>query len=167
MATQDTRQSRAADAIFAIAMIAVSLVTIFEARKQPRSPYDPIGAAAIPIWTGWITIGLAALLLLRIALRKSTLGGAQSLFVGIVEQDTLDYRLWPGLAVTSFVLTIAYAAAIPLIGFRIATFGFMLALGWLMCDRRPVSLIGTAIVAAGGSVAIDYVFRSLLLVDLP
>src|SRR5262245_25142786 len=94
-APADTRQSRSPDAVFAISMITVSLVTIFEARKQPRSPYDPIGAAAIPIWTGWITIGLAAVLLLRIALRRSTIGGAQSLFVGIVEQDTLDYRLRP------------------------------------------------------------------------
>ena len=166
-APADTRQSRTADAVFALAMIATAVITIIEARKQPRSPYDPIGAAAIPVWTSWITIGLAAVLLLRIALRRSTLGGAQSLFVGIVEQDALDYRLRPGLAVISFVATVAYAAAIPFLGFRLATLGFMLALGWLMCDRRPVSLLGTAVVAVVGSFAIDHVFRRWLLVALP
>src|SRR5262249_47349480 len=146
---------------------ATAVLTIFEARKQPRSPYDPIGAAAIPVWTSWVTIGLAAVLLLRIVLRRSTLGGAQSLFVGIVGQDTLDYRLRPGLAVISFVATIAYAAAIPFVGFRIATLGFMLILGWLMCDRRPISLFGTAVIAVAASFAIDHVFRRWLLVDLP
>jgi len=163
----DTRQSRLADGLFAVAMIAAAGATIFEARKQPRSPFDPVGAAAIPTWTAWIVIALAVVLLLRLALRRSTIGGAQSLFVGIVAQGEVDYRLRPMLALATLLLTVGYAALLPVAGFRTATVAYMLLLGWLMCDRRPASLAGTAVLAGAGGVAIDYIFRHVLYVPLP
>ncbi len=163
----ETRRSRGADAVFALAMIGAAIATLVELRKQPRSPFDPVGAAAIPSWTAWIVIALAALLLLRLVFGRATAGAAQSLFVGIVDQAGLDYRLRPALALATFALTVAYAAVMPLIGFLAATACYLLALGWLLCDRKPVSLVVTGAIALLGSVAIDWVFRRILYVPLP
>lgn len=163
----ESRRSRVADGVFAVAMIGAAVATLVELRKQPRSPFDPVGAAAIPGWTAWIVIALASLLLLRIAFGRSTAGSATSLFVGIVDQAELDYRLRPGLAVACFVLTLAFAALVPLLGFRMATVGYMLILGWLLCDRSVASLAITAGMALAGGIGLDALFRHVLFVPLP
>lgn len=167
MADADTRSSRRADVAFAIAMIGVAAVTIFEARRQPRSPFDPVGAAAVPMWTAYLMIALAAVLLLRLALGRSTAGSAQMLFVGLVKEEELDYRLYPRLAVVAFLLCVGYVAIIPLVGFAVATFVFMLSLGWALGAPDPRRLIGTAVLALIAAVANDYIFRRLVLLDLP
>jgi putative tricarboxylic transport membrane protein len=166
-AQNDTRQSRRTDIAFALLMIASAAVTIWAARRIPRSPYDPVGSAAIPVWTAWILIALAVLLLARVALGRSTAGDAQSLFVNLADQDSVDYRLRPELAAVSFALTVGYVAAMPLAGFLIATFIYMLALGWALCERSRQSLLSTAVLALAGSVAIDWIFRRWLLINLP
>lgn len=168
MAAQpDTSKSRRTDIAFALLMIANAAVTIWEARRIPRSPFDPVGSAAIPVWTAWLLIALAVLLLARLALGRSTAGEAQSLFVNLADEAEIDYRLRHDLAAASFVLTVAYVAAMPLVGFLLATFVYMLLLGWALCDRSRRSLMNTSAVALLGSIAIDWIFRRWLLIDLP
>ena len=87
MEEQDMPSSRRRDLIFALAIIAIAGLVIWEARKQPRSPYDPIGAAGVPIWTAGIMIILAGSMLVRLALGKSTTGDAKSLFTSTEAVD--------------------------------------------------------------------------------
>jgi hypothetical protein len=166
-APPDSRHSRRADVAFALLMIAAAAVTIWEAQRIPRSPFDPVGAAAIPIWTAWLLVALAVVLLVRVALGRSTAGDAQSLFVNLADESQIDYRLRPELAALSFALTVAYVAALPLAGFLLATFVYMLLLGWALCNCSRLGLSSTAGAALVGSIAIDWIFRRWLLIDLP
>lgn len=163
----DTSKSRRTDVAFALLMIASAAATIWEAQRIPRSPFDPVGSAAIPVWTAWLLIALAVVLLGRVALGRSTAGDAQSLFVNLADEAEIDYRLRPDLAALSFVLTVAYVALMPLAGFLLTTFVYMLLLGWALCDRSRRALIGTSLLALLGSLAIDWIFRRWLLIDLP
>ena len=153
------------DAAFALAMIGAGLATIWGLRNQPRAPFDPVGAAAIPTWTAIAVIVLALLLLARIVLGHATRGGAVSMFTATEAIDE-TYTVRPALSVVATFAAFAYAAAIPVLGFRLASIGFMLALGWLLSDRTPRALAIVAAIAVLGGAGLDAGFRALL-VDLP
>lgn len=163
-ATEEPKSARG-DALFALAMMAVALLTIWGVRNQPRAPYDPVGAAAVPFWTAVIVLGLAALLLLRVILKHSTRGDAISMFT-MSEAIDDSYAVRPVLSVHATVLSFAYAAAIPPLGFLVSSALFMLILGWLLCDRTPRALALVATVAIAGAVGLDQGFRAFL-IDLP
>jgi putative tricarboxylic transport membrane protein len=153
------------DAVFAVSMIAVALLTMWGVRNQPKAPYDPVGAAAVPFWTAVVVLALAVLLLVRVLLRRSTRGSAISMFT-MSEAIDDSYAVRPWLSAHAIVLSFAYAAGIPIVGFMYASLGFMLILGWLLSDRSPRALALVAAVAIVGSVGIDLGFRALL-IDLP
>jgi hypothetical protein len=159
------RSSRRRDLAFAIAIIAVCALVLWEARKQPASPYEPIGAAGVPTWTAIIMIALAGSILVRIALGKSTGGDAKSLFTATKAHDD-SYSTRPWLSLGTIVLTLIYALAIPYAGFMVATVAFLAALVWLLGDRSARTLaIGAALAIAAG-VGLTAGFRALL-IDLP
>ncbi len=161
----DSASSRRRDFGFALAIIGVCAVVIWEARKQPKAPFDPVGAAAVPIVTASIMILLALAILVRLALGRTTRGAAQSLFTAAEAIDE-SYTIRPGLSWTAILFSAAYVAAIPVGGFMAATTGFLAALGWAMSDRSIRSTaIATAIALAGG-VGLTLGFRALL-IDLP
>ena len=153
------------DAAFAVSMIAVALLTMWGVRNQPKAPYDPVGAAAVPFWTAAIVLVLALLLLARVLMKRSTRGDAMSMFT---MSDAIDdsYAVRPWLSVCAILLSLMYTAAIPIAGFMYASVGFMLALGWLLSDRTPRALALVAILAVVGAVGLDAGFRALL-IDLP
>jgi hypothetical protein len=153
------------DAAFAVAMIAAGAVTIWGLRGQPRAPFDPVGAAAIPFWTAVAVIALALLLLARVVAGKATRGAAAAMFA---TTDAVDdgYRVNPGLSVAATLCAFAFAAALPFAGFRYAAIGFMFALGWLLGDRTPRATAIAAAIAVLGGAGLDAGFRALL-VDLP
>ena len=165
MEEQDTSTSRRRDLIFALVIIAVAAVVIWEARKQPHSPYDPIGAAGVPIWTAGIMIVLAGSMLLRLALGRSTAGAAKSLFTSTEAVDD-SYDTRPGLSLAAIVGSIVYIAAMPLVGFLPATIAFLWLLGSILSDRSPRALAICAAIAIVGGVGLDLGFRAML-VDLP
>ena len=153
------------DAAFAVSMIAVALLTMWGVRNQPKAPYDPVGAAAVPFWTAAIVLALAVVLLVRVLMKLSTRGDAISMFT---ISDAIDdsYAVRPWLSVYAILLSILYSAAIPIAGFMPASLGFMLVLGWLLSDRTSRALALVAVVAVAGSVGLDAGFRALL-VELP
>ena len=153
------------DGVFALTMIGAGAATLWGVRNQPRAPFDPVGAAAIPSWTAIVVIALALLLLARIVLGHATRGGAASLFTATEAVDE-TYAVRPGLSVVTTLLAFGYAAALPLAGFRLASIGFMLVLGWLLSDRTPRALAIVAAIAILGGAGLDAGFRALL-VDLP
>jgi hypothetical protein len=153
------------DVAFALAMIGAGAATIWGLRNQPKAQFDPVGAAAIPVWTAWIVIGLAALLLLRIALGKFTRGDAQSMFTTTEAVDD-SYSVAPDLSVWAIALSITYVALIPFAGFMASSIAYMMALGWVLGDRTRRSLVPLAAIALAGGAGIDLGFRALL-IDLP
>jgi len=88
--------SARSDAGFAVAMIAAGALTMWGLRNQPRAPFDPVGAAAIPFWTAAAVIALALVLLAGVVLRKSMRGDAASYFVSTEAIDD-SYAVRPGL----------------------------------------------------------------------
>jgi hypothetical protein len=153
------------DATFAIAMIAAGALTIWGVRNQPRAPFDPVGAAAIPFWTAIAVIALASILLARIILGHATRGGAVSLFTSA---DAIDdgYTVEPRYSLAAALCTATFAAALPFAGFRLASIGFMLVLGWLLSDRTPRAVAIVVAVAILGGAGLDAGFRALM-IDLP
>lgn len=153
------------DAGFALAMIAAGGLTMWGVRNQPRAPFDPVGAAAIPFWTAAVVIALALVLLAGVVLRRSMRGDATSYFVSTEAVDD-SYAVRPALSVIAIVASVAFVAAIPLLGFRYASIAFMLVLGWQLSDRTPRARAVVAAVAVVLGVGLDAGFRALL-VSLP
>lgn len=153
------------DAAFALSMIAVALLTMWGVRNQPKAPYDPVGAAAVPFWTAAIMLVLAGVLLARVFLRRSTRGSSMPLFT-MSEAIDDSYALSRRLSVYGIGLAILYATAIPYLGFMLASIGYMAIFGWLLSDRSPRALATVAAVAVIGGVGLDLGFRALL-IDLP
>jgi hypothetical protein len=158
---RSTRQ----DAGFALAMIAVGALTMWGLRNQPRAPFDPVGAAAIPFWTAAAVIVLAVVLLAGVVMRKSMRGDATSYFVSTEAIDE-SYAVRPALSVVAIAATIGFIAAIPALGFRYASIGFMLVLGWQLSDRTPRALAVVAAVAFVAGIGLDAGFRAMM-VSLP
>lgn len=153
------------DVAFAISMIGVALLTMWGLRNQPKAPYDPIGAAAIPFWTAAIVLVLAIVLLLRAVLGRGEGGSAVSMFVSTESVDD-SYSVVPSLSLYSIAASVAYAVLIPTVGFLAASIGYMLVLGWILSDRSPRSVVLVVLVACIGGIGLDLGFRALL-VDLP
>lgn len=153
------------DVGFALAMIAGGALTMWGLRNQPRAPFDPVGAAAIPFWTAATLMVLACLLLAGVALRRSMRGDAQSFFVTTEAIDD-SYEVRPALSAVAIAATLAFVAAIPLLGFRYAAIAFMFVLGWQLSDRTPRALAVVAALAVVGGVGLDAAFRAMM-VSLP
>jgi hypothetical protein len=161
----DSAASRRRDLGFALGIVAVSALMIWEARKQPRAPFDPVGAAAVPIATAGVMIALAAVLLLRLWLNRPTRGAAQSLFTASEAVDD-GYAVRPGMTWLAIGATAAYVALIPPLGFMAATIAYLGGLGWALSDRgaRSTAIVGA--LALAGGVGLTLGFRAML-IDLP
>lgn len=166
MNEQDRKSGLAmGDAAFALAMIAVALFTIWGLRNQPKTPYDPLGAAAIPVWTAGCVIVLATILLVRVLLRHATRGGAQALFTSSEAVDD-SYAVVPSFSAWAVGLSILYVAAMPFVGFMLASIVYMMALGWILSARTPRALAILFVVSVVLGAGIDFGFRAML-IDLP
>ncbi len=112
--------------------------------------------------------GLAALMLLRLALGATIGASRTSLITGLDGAADVSHRARPGLAVATFALTAAYAGALSLPGlkFLVATAVYVGALMLVLGPRRPRDVAIAALVAAAGAAAIDFLFRVVFAVDL-
>ncbi len=153
------------DAAFAVSMIAVALLTMWGLRNQPKAPYDPVGAAAIPFWTATVVLALAVVLLARVLMRHSTRGNSIQLFTS---SDAIDdsYAVSFRLSFYAAGLSVLYAVTIPLLGFMTASVTYMILAGWVLGDRTPRALATVTVIAIAGGVGLDLGFRALL-IDLP
>jgi hypothetical protein len=161
------RPGRAADLGFAALCGGVAALIAVEARKLPPSPFDPLGPGAVPLWVAGLLGGLALLLVSRVLLRLEVGAAAQSFVLGVGGE--VEHRRRPALALASLVLTAAYVAVMDLgwAGFRVATFGYLVALSALLLPRRArPQAIGVAL-AAAGALGLHWLFTAVLFVDLP
>jgi hypothetical protein len=153
------------DAAFAAGMIGVGLAVVWGVRNQPRAPFDPVGAAAIPFWTAIAMIALAAILLLRTILRHATRGDAASYFVSTDAVDD-SYEVKRSYAIYATLASFAYAGAMQTLGFLAASILFMAVLGWALGDRSKRANAIAVAVAVVASAVLDWGFRALS-VSLP
>ncbi len=159
---------RRVDALAAVVVLAIATGVFFAARLEPKALYDPFGPGTAPMAVSVALAGLAIVLLARALLGLRVGQSAQSLILGLGGAVPEDYRLRPDLAVAAFATTVCFAGAISAgAPFLWSTVAFLFVLGTLMTDRRPRSIAMSAVVAVVGSVAIDTLFRRILLLQLP
>jgi hypothetical protein len=164
----DERRARRVDALAALVVLAVAAGFVVAARREPPAFYDPLGPGTAPTVLA-LALGALGLVLLARALLGLAIGrGAQSLITGLDGAAPADYPLRPGLAAFALAATAAYVAALHArLPFLWATMAFLAILGGAMGGPRPRRLALAGIVAVVGAVAIDVLFRRLLLVNLP
>ncbi len=163
-----TTSQRRADFGFAIVTLGVCALTWREASTLPPALFDPLGPKAFPLWISSLLAMLAVLILLRLALGASIGASRTSLITGLGDDPSATHRSRPGLAVATFLLTAAYAAAlaVPGLKFAVATAGYVLALILTLGPRRRRDILIAAMVAVVGAGAIDLLFRVVFGVDL-
>lgn len=167
-ADPETSRRRRVDALSAIVVLAVAIGVFFAARREPKALYDPFGPGIAPMAVSAALAVLAIVLLVRALLGLRIGQSAQSLILGLDGAPPADYRLRPELALISFVATVLFVAAMAIgLPFLWSTLAFLFVLGAAMTDRKPRSIAVAAAVAVVGAGAIDFLFRRILLVQLP
>lgn len=165
----NTSKERRVDAIVGLVALAIAGVTWWEARGLPPAPFDPLGPKTVPIWLTYALAALAVVILGRLALGLRIGQSTTSMILGIGGEAPTDYRLRPGLAVFSFLWTVAYTAALTFtpLSFLLATIAYLAVLGLAMCDRSRRQVLIALAVAVIGGFAINYTFTKIFVVDLP
>jgi hypothetical protein len=161
-------EERRKDLIGAIVVLAVAGIGFGAAWREPPALYDPLGPGTVPLWVSGALGVLALVLLIRAALGLKIGQATQSMILGMGEEAPTDYRLRPGLAVFAYIATIAYVAALTFgLPFPWSTLAFLgglgLAMAWGKRELYPW-IVGAAIF---GTLAVDYLFRTILRVPLP
>ncbi len=142
----------------ALVAIAVAAAFLFDGRNLAPGVLEPVGPGTIPNATCWLVIALAVAMLAR------TLWGGGD---GQPSAATGKER-WGDL-VFLVVATGAYVACLGfgLVRYNIATAVFLaLTILWLAENRRralPIALVLALILGFG----LDYLFRHVLVTDLP
>lgn len=161
-------RARAVDAVAGALLLGFAGTMAWAARREPPPGFDPLGSGTAPLWVAGALGLLSAVLLAKALLGLHVAQSQQSLIVGLDGEAPPDYALRPWLAAFVMVATIAYAGALSFgAGFLGASVAFLAILGLAMCERTPRQMGAAAAIAVIGGVAIDALFRRLLLVQLP
>ena len=143
------------DGLAGLAAAAASLVLFWLTLGLERNPLVPIGPGFYPRIVLGITAVLGLALLASDLLRKGR---------AVPQAARLNYRL-VALLFSVFAL---YVIALPLLGFRVATFLFVLGATFLLEPPRRAGLwVRGFVLAALTTVASYYVFEHYLAVLLP
>ena len=167
-ARQDGADPRRIDIAAAAILMAVALAFVAAAWREPAALYDPLGPGTAPLGVGALLFCLSALLLLKSVRGKGVGQSGQRLILGLDGAQPEGYRLRPGLALTCFLATCGLAASIALgLPFLWSTMAFLAGLGAALSDFRPRPSAWALAIGVAGALAIDHLFRRILLVNLP
>jgi hypothetical protein len=150
--------SRRAEVAMALVAIAIAAAFLYDGRNLVPGILEPVGPGTIPNATCWLTIALALAMLVRSLLADRAAEAAVA----------ADHERWRDLAVI-VVVTCAYVAVLgfSVVRYSVATAVFLLfAIVWLAPQRRRV-IPGALAVALVLGFGLDYVFRHILITDLP
>jgi len=147
------------DGLAGLAALAASLVLFWLTLGLERNPLVPIGPGFYPRLVLGMTALLGAAVLVRDLLRRRRAAPEAAR-----ARTPLNYRL-VGLTFGAFA---GYAVLLPLLGFRLATFAFVLGTSFLLePPRRPGLWVRGLVLALVTTVATYYVFEQYLAVLLP
>ena len=144
------------DGVAGLAIAAASLALLWLTLGLPGNPLVPIGPGFYPRIVFGVTAGLGLALAAADARRRRAApapGGALPRY---------------GLVAACYGLFLAYALALPGLGFRVATFGFVAAMNALLDrPRRPAQWLRVGALALGATLVAWLVFERYLDVLLP
>ncbi len=146
--------------LLTVGLIVVSVAMYASVAGMGRGIYEPLGAGALPRLLSVSVGGLACVLLLQ-GLRDWQRAGPLEVNTGERPQFLL--------AALSCMLTLGYAAVMTMggVGFRAATFAYVLTLGLLLSRWRVRTLPALLLAAGIMSFGVHYLFTRVLVVDLP
>jgi Tripartite tricarboxylate transporter TctB family len=154
---------RRAETALALIAIALSALFLFEGAKLKPGVFEPIGPGAVPMGVAVITIVLS-LLVLRARWRAAPAQRSPDAdAAGMTPPER--WMLMLGVA----VLTLVYAALLHAgaVRYGTATVVYLLATFLLLSDRVRDDLPWAIGLALAFGLGLDYVFRHLLVADLP
>ena len=161
----DKQQAREAGEIarlLSYVLILLASVGLFvSAAAIPTSRFEKLGAGAFPkiVFAG---IALVAVIAIVDALRKIPTGA-----YGRFACQTVAWAKRRSLVFVVLGALAVYLLAIPLLGFSIASFLFILALELVLMPRTPMTLLIAVIVAAVFSFGLNWLFAEIFTVFLP
>jgi hypothetical protein len=152
---------RRAESVLALIAIALSVLFLFEGAKLKPGVFEPIGPGAVPMGVAVITIVLSLLVLLARRRSGVPVAGAGDATSAAAER----WVLLLGMA----ALTLVYAALLQsgTVRYGTATVAYLLISFLLLSDRVRHDLPWALALALVFGLGLDYVFRYLLVADLP
>ncbi|MDR9440252.1 MAG: tripartite tricarboxylate transporter TctB family protein [Halomonas sp.] len=157
----DALRAKAWGHILFNALLALLFAYMFvRAGDLPSSMWEPMGAGTFP------RLVLALLVIFNvmiIAQELPILKRTSTLSSGAVRDWLLHHRLAFGVLLLFGLLT----AAVPVVGFRWASFPFLVACQYLLGARSGRALIIAALIALALSFGLDSLFRHVFTISLP
>jgi len=141
--------------------LAAVFATLFvRAGDLPSSMWEPLGSGSFPrlVLAALVAINLA--LILKEARTFAALAPAEK---GLVGRWCWRHRLAFGV----LALFSLYIFAVPMLGFALASLGFLLAGQWLLGARSGKALLIGLVVALVFSFGVDTLFRDVFVISLP
>ncbi len=156
----DVSESRAETALALIA-IALSALFLFEGAKLKPGVFEPIGPGAVPMGVAVITIVLSLLVLFARRRIAAATAGTDNGHPPLPER----WALMLGVA----ALTLVYVALLQSgsVRYGYATVVYLLTTFLLLSDQVRHDLPWAVALALVFGLGLDYVFRHLLVADLP
>lgn len=158
----DDASERRAETALALIAIALSGLFLFEGAKLKPGVFEPIGPGAVPMGVAVATIILSLLVLfarMRGAAAPQEPAGADA------PAHAERWLLMLGVAALTLVYTALLQAGVVRYGY--ATVAYLLATFLLMSDRVRQDLPWAIGLALAFGLGLDFVFRYLLVADLP
>ena len=146
------------DGYAALALVAASLLLYWATLGLQQHPLVPIGPGFYPrILLGVTAVSSALLGVLDVVRRRR----------GPVREKAGAGRLNYGLVLRGFGVFGAYVLSLPYLGFRIATFAFLVAmqalLEWPRGSRRWIAVLAVALMATAATYAVFELYLKILL----
>lgn len=144
-----------------IALLAVSVGLFLEARAIPTSRFEVLGAGAFPVL---VHVSLSLLLI------GSIVGAVSKLPAAAYAQFVTDAVIWAKtrrLVIVLFACLAAYVLTMPIIGYPIATFLFLVVLQVTLAPKTRIAFgiaLGLALVFSFG---LNWLFAEVFNVFLP
>ncbi|EEE44389.1 tripartite tricarboxylate transporter TctB family protein [Roseibium alexandrii] len=144
-----------------IVLLLVSAFLLIEAISIPKSRFEVLGAGAFPT----LLYSCMILLLLAAAIRslRALPAAAFSRFFKGIPAWAIERRL----VFAVFACLAVYLAAMPMAGFRVSTFFFLLVLQFILAPKTPKTAILIVASSAVFSFGIEFVFDRVFQVFLP
>jgi putative tricarboxylic transport membrane protein len=151
------RRVRLAEAFVSLVTIAIAAVFLWDVRRYPTSPFEPIGTGAVPAGVAAAALVLGGLMCVQ-AVR------------GLMVQRAADAPqelTWRVLG--AFLLTILYTVVLASgwVRYGVATVAFFVLAVLLLAERPKPLLPWTLGLAAMLGFGLDYLFRNIFVTNIP